>query len=78
MNDYAFNYFDALDIYKFFHQEEIPYNDDEYDQEPDKTVVYSYLNILFKKHQQKVLIIDTTGDELIFLPVAYTLITSQY
>lgn len=75
VNDYTFNYFDALDIYRFFHQEEIPFNDDEYDQEPDETVVYSYLNSLFKKHHQKVLIIDTNGDDFIFLPVAFSDIT---
>ncbi|MDO6675006.1 hypothetical protein Q4517_05535 [Tenacibaculum sp. 1_MG-2023] len=75
VNDYAFDYFDALDIYTFFHQEEIPYPDDEYDQEPDESDVYNYLNSLFKKHHQKVLIIDTNADDFIFLPIAFSDIT---
>ncbi|WP_299008680.1 hypothetical protein [uncultured Tenacibaculum sp.] len=78
INDYTFDYCDALNIYTFFHQEKIPYNDDAYDQESDETVVYDYLNTLFETHQQKVLVINTNGDDIVFLPVAFSDLTKLH
>ncbi|MDE1207660.1 hypothetical protein [Tenacibaculum larymnensis] len=78
INNYTLDYYDSLDIYTFFHQEKVSYSDNEYDQEPDETVVYDYLNTLFETHQQKVLVINTNGDDIVFLPVAFSDLTELH
>ncbi|MDO6516593.1 hypothetical protein [Zobellia uliginosa] len=71
VNDYCFDMYDALDIYKFFHHIEVPYDHTNEELETDEVASYNFLNGLFEKHQQKVLIIDIDGDNLVFLPVAF-------
>jgi len=78
VNDYSFNIYDALEIYKFFHHVVIPYDDDNDDEEIDEIASYIYLNVLFETHKQKVLIIDTNDDVIVFLPVASNDLTTLH
>lgn len=68
INDYAFDVYDVLEINNHFLDASISCNEDDYEDAED-SVLFSLLDSQVKKHNKRMLLIDTSGTELIFLPL---------